>query len=1188
MFHLHTSNRLDVLVEHLADTLQAEPVPPLEREVIVVQSQGMQRWVSLQLADRLGIAAGLTMPFPGPFCAQLADHLLDGNADTRDDPSGQPASLFDRDLLTWRLFDRLPDLAGPSPENAAHHRASPGAYLAEDADDIKRYQLAARLAGLFADYQLFRPEMLLAWQTPGMHLGHPDEVPPQADWQAELWRALTAEHPAELEEEPLASRLLHLLEFLQSRRGAPPGLPSRLSVFGVSSLPPIFIRIVAALARFVPVRLYFTSPTYHYWGDLRSERETATIRRRLRGRQRGTGKSLAETHLEVGHPLLAGLGRQGRDFFNLLQEADPEGHAWHELEFVELGGDALLHTLQADILHLVDRGGAEVPKRRLAADDVSLSIHACHSPRREMEVLRDQLLQAFELDSELRPADVLVMVPDIAEYSPYIEAVFGVDWDGSPKLPYSIADRRATQESPLAETFLQVLDLIASRVAPRAVLDLLDTPAIRRAFDISAGDVPVLRQWIRDAGIRWAMDGAQRAADFDLPGDNANTWRAGLDRLLMGYAAGDRAELVGGVAPQAGSTAGNAELLGNLASFVDTLFGHLRHLDQPREADSWANDLGRLLDDLFVAQNEDEETALEWLREDLADLAEARTTAGVEVRLSLAVLRAHLTRILGSSSSRSGRGFGSGFIKGRITFCALKPMRTIPFEVICIAGLSEGAFPRRDTRRSFDLMAWAPRLGDRSVREDDRYLFLETLLAARQRLILTYEGRSQRDNRRKAPAVVISELLDALDRGFVTEDGEPARQQVVVEHRLHPFSSDYYGASLDRRLFSYSQENYRASHGQASRSEVSRNRGSRNRGSRNRGSRNRGSRNRGGRPGDSPFLPIIEDDESPAEGAAVTPGGEVDQTAHLEIELPELIELWINPARHYCRKVLQLFLVHEERQADDAEPFVIDPLQRYQINQWLLSRRLPAPPGEDSALAAAAPETPERDPEAELELLRGRGELPLARLGKAHFAGLDAGIESFVATLPSYHPRGPQWTEVSGEDWRLRGRIEELTDVGTLRFRCANLKPKDQLHAWIVHVVRNVWEDSHPSGLPLTTHVIGNDRGVRFGRLPDAAQILASLVDGYRLGLEQPLPVFELASHAYARQRLQLADAKSRARTPALEVARRAWQGERRRGDRDDPYIALCFRDLDPLADGAFKSWADRLWRPLLRHAEEG
>ncbi len=1129
---IHPSNRLEVLVEHLAGTFAAEPLPAFEREIIVVQSRGMARWLTLQLADRSGLAANLTLPFPATFCRQLAERLA---TDSEVGPplDGTTASPYDREPLTWRIFARLQNLE-PDGREASETRdrsltagASPADYLEDDPDQIKRFQLSTRLAGLFEAYQLFRPRMLLDWESIGDH-----EAP--TSWQSKLWCSIVEDAAPD---HHLARRSLDLLDLL-TRPGHPPaGLPRRLSVFGASTLPPIVLEILVALARFIPVRIYLLSPTYHFWGELRSEREAARLRQRRR--RSADDPPAADDYLEAGHPLLAAFGRQGREFFNLLQEADAEGAAWSELEMLDPGEGSLLRTLQSDVLHLVDRGGPETPPKPIEVGDNSLTIHACHSPMREMEVLRDQLLAAFDADPELQPSDVLVMVPRIGDYAPYVEAAFGVATEGTPLLPLAIADRETGDERPAADTLLRLLSLVSSRVTPSAVLGLLDVVPVRRAFGVASAEVSALRLWVRDIRIRWGMDGEQRAADFAVPDLGANTWRAGLDRLLMGYAAGDGDRLVAGVAPSAGATAGNVELLGRLAAFVETIFSHLRRLRDPRPATAWAADLRSALADVYQAAAEEEDSALEWVLGVLEELHQA----AIEEPLSRQVVLAHLKRRLATEGS------ASGFLDGRITFCAVKPMRNLPFKVICIAGLTEGAFPRRDPRLGFDLMATAPCPGDRSLAEDDRYLFLETLLAAGSRLILTYEGRSQKDNSPRAPSAVISELLATLDRAFVTSDGRPIRQQVLVDHRLHSWSSDYFGAGEDPRLFSYSRESL-----QLARCDRR-------------------------RPAAMPFV---------AEGGAAAKDAEGAGDSELEIELPELIDLWVNPARHYCRKVLRLTL-GEHSESHDAEPFDVDFLDRYQISQWLLERRLRGEPVDEGPIDER-PGEEESARDEELELLRARGELPLAGLGDAHYRRLARRVDEFAMTLPRHPAREPILIELTGADWRLSGRLEELTDAGALRFRCANLKPKDLVRAWVSHIVFAVWQEHHATELPLLTHLAGIDRAVNFRAVTDAHRILESLIAGYRAGLERPLPVFENASYTFAKRTHR---SGGRSKTTPEEAARQAFRGSSGKlkasspGDLADPYVVLCCRDRDPLAEDGFARWSETLWSPLLSHAEE-
>lgn len=1130
LLSIHTSNRLESLVEHLARTLGAAPLPPLEREMIVVQSQGMARWILLELARRWGLSASLEMPFPTTFCDRLADRILPASG--RDSMLHPPQRPRNPEILVWRIYDLLGRLPRPAAEPGPALplfdgigadpldplRGTPADYLEDDPDQRKRHQLALRLARTFQTYQLYRPDLLAAWES-----SQPSSSGPEA-WQARLWRSLAASEP-----DLPGRRILSLQRLLCQATTPPEGLPRRLTIFGISTLPPPFLDLLTLLSRFLEVRIYFTSPTYHYWGDLRSERELA----RLEDRRKSPGP-LEESHFETGHPLLGGLGQQGRDFFNLLQSADPEGNAWHELDFTEPQGPGVLATLQRDILHLTDRSALPPADRPvLDPDDRSLRVHICHSPRREMEVLRDQILDAFAADPTLRLDDVLVLVPSIDLYAPYIEAVFGAA--ANPSLRYSIADRQVSREQPSVEAVMGLLGLIGERLTPDRVFDLLDLPAIRRAFRLPAQEIPRLRRLVERANIRWGIDGRQRSYDFDLPTFDANTWRAGLDRLIMGHATGEVEGLVSGIAPLASATAGDAELLGNLARFAETLFSHLRRLRYPRPLADWAHDLDTALSTLFAAQGEAEERALQLVRDTLAALVEAGKVQEEPEAIPVEVFRDHL------AARFSDEGFGGSFLAGRITFCALKPMRTIPFRLLAVAGLDDTSFPRREAPGSFDLIQLEPRPGDRSSRADDRYLFLEILLAARQRLILSYVGRSQQDGSPRAPSVVLGELLDALESTFRSPDTNSVREHLQIEHRLHSFHPAYFDGR-EPGLFSFSAESLAAARALAGKRHVHR-----------------------------PFISLEPED-------VVADESSEDRT----LDLDDLIEFWVHPSRYFGRRILQIHLDTWQDPASNAEPFLVDPLSNYRILQWMVERRLDHP------------ESP-IDPESELAELRARGELPLAGLGLAAHAALRSRADRFVAQLPAKRSSPPRSFTLSQKGWHLRGQLDRGTDDGLLRFRCARIKPKDQVRAWIAHLAWNGWnQDQGIAGKQRRTLLVGEGQKLWLKPQKNPGGLLDDLIAGWELGRQTPLPFFENASHDYVGQRRKLADPMSQGTRPALEVARDAWLGRtawgrdaRSNGDRDDPWTALCFRHREPLDDEAFTHWARCLWEPLLDAIEE-
>lgn len=1170
---IHTSHRLQVLLQHLLDRTAETPLEPFKKETVVVQSRGMARWLTLHLARHQGISMGLDTPFPTRLIRQLADGLLSSDElpTASSIPQGQTPDdiLSDDEAMLWCLFHRLDP---KHPAGRAH--TLPRTYLSDDPRQVKRYQLARHLTRLFQDYQLFRPDWLRQWQ----------EQAPEGRlerWQAGLWGSLL-EHSVPLLL-PRMDRLLALLSHAKTRRDdlLACGLPPRLSVFGASTLPPFFLQLLHRLTRFIPVDIYVTSPTYHYWGDLRSEREALRLRRTFLA---SGDADLA--HVDTGNALLTALGRQGRDFFNLLQELDPEGNIWHELDDPLHGNQdppsSVLEHLTSDILHLVDRRAPvqgrnkeekEVdgePPIPLPHADLSVSVHICHSPMREMEVLRDQLLSLFAdpQHADLRPEDVLVMVPDIDLYSPYIEAVFEVDPRDDVRLPISIADRKATLELPTASAVLELLDLVQQRLTIPQLFDFLEHEAVLERFALRSTDLPILRQWVEDLNIRWAMDADQRRTEFGLPGQSANTWEHGMERWILGYAAGPLEELVDDVAPWAEEGPGDVELQGRFVALLEALFRWLRRLRAPRPADGWAEALAGCLDDLFVARGDDDEQALEKVRRQLEALRIAHDMPAHEVPgtssdstppqatapIHLDALREHLRHQLAESQG------ATSFLNGRVTFCALKPMRTIPFQVICIAGLDDASYPRREPQRSFDLLKRQPKPGDRSLRDDDRYLFLETLLATERRLILSYVGFSQQDGTPRTPSVVLSELLEHIDRSFVAEDGRPASLHLSFEHRLHPFHASYFRPGP---LQSFSTDHLEASR----------------------------ALQQPPRPV-PPFVaePIdVEEVREPEDD--LEDASEADRDKPLQLDLDELVRFWSHPCRDFCYRALGVSLWDDGPGSEVAEPFQIGGLAAYRLQQEMVQRRVES----TSEHGASDDGGHQISRHQERKWMEARGDLPLAGLGDAAYAALRRQVEAFVGRLPDDEPVDAPWIDLAGDGWRLSGTLAGLTRGGLVHYRLARLKSTDQLRAWIFHLV---WNAARPQVdppwrfLPPETRLVGRSECLRLPPVDDAQGQLDRLVAGLRSGRREPLPFFSRASQVFAEQQLASASLRQGSRRTPLEAAVDAWQGRSRGrtgptdGDRDDPWVALCFRSLDPVGTPEFVHWSRQIWRPLLQSVE--
>ncbi|MEJ2455036.1 MAG: exodeoxyribonuclease V subunit gamma [Candidatus Thiodiazotropha sp.] len=830
MLTLHQSNRLENLARRLSELLGRPVDDPLQADWVVVQHPGMARWLSLTLADSLGIAANLEFPLPAVFVWQAFRQLLE-EVPERD--SYQP------NALTWRLYAVL---AGMDLEHAAKPLA---AYL-ETGDALRGFQLAQELAGLYDRYLLYRPEWIDAWER-----GEPAIA--GDDWQADLWRRLSRQEPRHWVS-------LQQQFFSRTIDGDLSGLPGTVHLFGLPTLSPGYLQILNRLSESLDIHLFLLNPCAAHWADIVAPQTQARMQ------LRGEAESL---YLEVGHPLLASLGRQGRDFFAAINELDPGSEELFETS----GQGTLLARLQNQILHL------ESPEAGIAADD-SIALHLCHSPMREVEVLYDQLLAMFENLPGLSPNEILVMTPEIDRYAPLIEAVFGEPGD-RPAIPFRVSDRSLLQRNPLATALIELLELPGSRYTLGQLLSLLEQPAIQRRFGLDEAALESVTQWLSLAGVRWGRDGESKTG-FGLPPESANTWRAGLQRLLLGYAMPNTAEdLWRDVLPLDAVEGTAAEQLGGLLDFCHRLFALEQRLSPARSVADWQETLLQLLQEFFLAVDEHQEQADD-LRGIIQQLADEANQAGFEDAVPLPVISYRLRALFEAADGR-------GFLGGGVTCCALAPMRSLPFRVICLLGMNDGAFPRRQPEPDFDLMSGRFRFGDRSRRVDDRYLFLETLLSARERLYISYVGRSQRDNSPLPPAVVVDELCDTLR----VMTGESGLAQMCHQHPLQPFSPAYFEASPG--LYSYSSQRREAAM-------------------------------RVGR-GELVETSLAAAPLAPAEADPAVP-------------LDGLIDFFVNPPRLFARERLQVSLEAVADLPEEREPFELERFARLDDERALVEARL--------------------------------------------------------------------------------------------------------------------------------------------------------------------------------------------------------------------------------------------------------
>lgn len=796
MFITYYSNQLEKQQAILATLLeQMPPEDPFQTETILVQSPGIAQWLQMELAKTRGIAANLSFPMPASFIWQLyADNL----------PAVSLQNPFDKESMQWRLMRLIPDFLEERAFQPLRH------YLATSphSEQFKLYQLSAKIADLFDQYLVYRPEWIFAWEKNEDYFiqrqiqsqqGHINDallsqIEGNLQWQGILWRALVADVKADVGETATHRAALNqqFLDYLSHPDGVK-NLPSRIFIFGISALPAGYLTVLQAISPYTDVHLFFNNPSQEYWGDIsdlppdylrtrarrqwgaanekQGENQPLFSAEQLNALEKGEHELTAQhEHLQVGNPLLASWGKMGRDFLYTLIR-DEERIASYALNAYEtMPAHSLLGQLQSQILHLENK------PFKAAEKDPSLTLHSCHSAMREVEVLHDYLLALFNENGEkprenqITPKDVVVMVADINQYAPYIQAVFGQKNEGVPTIPFSISDNKLSESDVLVASFLTLLQLKESTFRAEDVLALLDIPALREKFGILLTDLPLVREWVADAGIRF---GLWKQTDGTV---NFNAWQAGIERMLLGYAMREENGIWQESLGLDSSYGLKGALSGNLARFLSRLSAWYAELQQAHSIENWQQKLTALLADCF-AHNESTADTLFYLQDSINAMAEklqqVHFDAPLNAEIIADVMRLHLEDAPNSLK----------FLAGRVNFCTLLPMRAVPFKVVCLLGMNDADYPRVQTPNSFDLMQYHHQKGDRVRRDDDRYLFLEALLAAREACYISYVGRAITDNQEKQPSVLVSQLLD-----YINQDG--TENLVVQQHPMTAFSPD--------------------------------------------------------------------------------------------------------------------------------------------------------------------------------------------------------------------------------------------------------------------------------------------------------------------------------------------------------------------------------------------------------------
>ncbi|WP_448565291.1 exodeoxyribonuclease V subunit gamma [Thalassotalea ganghwensis] len=871
MIHLYPANKMENLLVLLDKVHQVAPLPVFSKEYIIVQNAGMQHWLNMSLATRRNLSMNNQFMLPAQFLWQMMRSL----ASKEKVPEQSP---YSREALCWRIYSIL---AQPIVTNDERYqtvnRYWNNSLYNQEKRELHRYQLACQLADLYEQYLIYRPQWIDAWYK-GEHLAGDSEFQSLASWQGALWLKLTEQAPYN-PKTMMESAIANMAEFQQF-------IPERITFFGINAMAPMWLSFIHELSQFSQVHFFHLNPCFDYWGEIKTQKQAANLVSQWTD-------NLDEFSELIGNPLLANLGQQGREFLALLQQystIDIEVFDDFSAGFEKTSAqkNSVLELVQQDILTLNNRSLNAQP-----LIDESIVFTSAHSPLREVQGLHDWLLHQFNHDPSLTPKDILVMCPQVEEYAPYVQAVFAQGWHDLsrklPPLPCSISDRISKDSDPIVATFLEFLALPDNRFNVTKIIAWLNIPVIKEKYRFSDEDIDKCCHWLKAACVHWGIDQQQKQQILDTNNaSNMYTWQFGFSKLLQGFAYQDENVLFQDSVLLADVEGSDAIVLGQLMLFIEHLQWFAKQMSQHRTPSQWHEFLTTLSQQLLVSASFPD---IQNINSVLDSFVEYCHHGAFEEKISLSVINDFL------HSHFSVADAGRQFMVGQVTFCSMLPMRSIPFKIIAILGLNDGDYPRQRQPFGFDLMSVSPsKLGDRSRRGDDKYLFLEAIISARQSLYLSYQGRSIKNNAVREPSLVLKELMSYLTKGFGWEfspnldavsSTNCLRQLAMQPYSVRNFVQSFPG--FDSRWLALGKQiSNLKDDSKAKQTEL--------------------------------FMPLAQET--------------------LMVSLEDLLNFYQNPARYFAKNQLNLVLDNKQNYLEDNEPFVIDYLDSYQLADTFLNENL--------------------------------------------------------------------------------------------------------------------------------------------------------------------------------------------------------------------------------------------------------
>ncbi|WP_092484372.1 exodeoxyribonuclease V subunit gamma [Candidatus Ichthyocystis hellenicum] len=654
----------------------------------IVSSRGHADWIAYQIAKQEGICVGFSFDFPASFLWSMVSYV-----DKRVEEGIVKRIQAER---IYRIWSEL------------RNHCELDFFSDLDLTDVSRYHLASQVLSTLDRYDRYRPDWLVAWRS-----GELLSISENEHWQASLWRKLA--------DDDFSSEIL--VEWIR-RVGAsdtsplPVCAPKAITLFCLSSVPPLYWSAYCALSRWMDVTIWLINPCENYWGDIRDQANLTCTEIK-------NGKSV--DYLETGNVLLAAWGRSRRDLVEwFLQHDIPT-----EEKFFVAANDSVVHRIQNDILTWSDEENW-VP-------DKSLQIHRCCHFIDELHVLHLHLQKLLNEDVSLSPSDILVWVPDLVKNAGWVDAVFS---SASYFIPYTITGLPRRDMADMNVAISQWLNIIHSRYEYSLVLSWIRLPIVRSSFSLTQKDWYDLEKVIYDLGVRWGLDSMHRA-DWAVE-EYRHTWMFALDSLFNNFCYDNNDQN-----SHYNSYTFSIEQMGVISFLVNLLRDWPERLREKHYVLDWVVWIKDSVNKWCPPDQREifEEICDHW---DTSFFAFYKTKELVEFSF--------IMEMLVSSFNESLRG---SVPSGSVTVTYYGGLSGLPYRFLACLGLGEGVFPRPLMKCHYDLMSISPRPGDDNCSRDDRATFLDSFMQA-DYVHLSYIAWGQNNYSLRVPSVLIEDIVRYL------------------------------------------------------------------------------------------------------------------------------------------------------------------------------------------------------------------------------------------------------------------------------------------------------------------------------------------------------------------------------------------------------------------------------------------